>query len=72
MPQDIYDPLTDYTNIFQPRFKEVTKKTFEELAEEAQVNVEANRETCRKIYENEEKLSSVKTKGGCWKVVLIF
>ena len=71
MLQDIYDPLAEYINIFQPRFKEVTEKTFEELAEEAQVNVEANRETCRKIYENEEKLSSVKTKGGWWKVVLI-
>lgn len=71
MPQDIYDPLEEFTNTFQPRFKEVSESTFEELAEEAQVDVEANRETCRKIYANEEELDSVNSKGGWWKAVCI-
>ena len=71
MPQDIYDPLEEFTNTFQPRFKEVAEKTFGELADEAQVDVEANRETCRQIYANEEQLASVKTTGGWWKAVCI-
>ena len=71
MPHDIYDPLEEFTNTFQPRFKEVSESTFGELAREAQVDVEANRETCRKIYANEEELDSVKAKGGWWKAVCI-
>lgn len=64
MPQDIYDPLEEFVNTFQPRFKDVAEKTFGELADEARVDVEANRETCRQIYANEEQLASVKTTGG--------
>ena len=71
MPQDIYDPLAEYIQTFHPRFKEVAEKTFDELADEAQVDVEANRETCRKIYTAEGELSSVKTSGTWWKVLCV-
>ena len=71
MPQDIYDPLAEYIQTFHPRFKEVAEKTFDELADEAQVDVEANRETCRKIYTAEGELSSVKTSGSWWKILCV-
>ena len=71
MPNDIYDPLTEYAEVFKDRFKDVAEKTFAELADEAQVDVEANRETCRQIYSTQESLSDVKSQlnwwtFGCW------
>lgn len=66
MLKDIYDPLTEYINVFHDRFKEICEGTFAEIAEEAQVDVEANHQTCRQIYDTEESLSSVKTSIGWW------
>lgn len=66
MLKDIYDPLTEYVNVFRDRFKEVAEATFAELAEEAQVDIEANHETCRQLYATEKILSSVKTRIGWW------
>ena len=66
MPDDIYDPLTEYVNVFRDRFKSVAEDTFAELAAEANVDVEANRETCRQIYAKEDTLSSVKTRIWWW------
>lgn len=66
MLKDIYDPLTEYVNVFRDRFKEVAETTFAELAEEAQVDIEANHETCRQLYATEKILSSVKTRIGWW------
>lgn len=66
MVKDIYDPLTEYVNVFRDRFKEVAEATFAELAEEAQVDIEANHETCRQVYATEAILSSVKTRIGWW------
>lgn len=66
MLKDIYDPLTEYVNVFRDRFKEVAEATFAELAEEAQVDIEANHETCRQVYATEAILSSVKTRIGWW------
>lgn len=66
MLKDIYDPLTEYVNVFRDRFKEVAEATFAELAEEAQVDIEANHETCRRLYATENILSSVKTRVGWW------
>jgi hypothetical protein len=48
--QDIYDPLSEYVNVFQDRFRAVTEETFAELAKDAHVDVEANRQTCQRIY----------------------
>ena len=68
MLKDIYDPLTEYINVFRVRFKTVAEETFAELAAEANVNIEANRETCRQLYATEDVLSSVKTRIGWWTV----
>lgn len=62
MQKDIYDPLSEYINVFRDRFKEVAESTFAELAEEAQVDVKANHETCRQLYDTEKALSSVKVR----------
>ena len=59
MQKDIYDPLTEYVNVYRHKFKEVAEKTFAELAAEAQVDVGKNRETCRRIYSEEDSLSKV-------------
>lgn len=40
MLKDVYDPLTEYVNVYHKRFRDVAKKTFAELAEEALVDVE--------------------------------
>lgn len=66
MSQEIYDPLAEYANVFQDRFKEVAKTTFDELAGEAHIDVKANHETCREIYNNEGKLSSLKKSINWW------
>ncbi len=66
MMKDIYDPLTEYINVFRGRFKDVAEATFAELAKEAQVDIEANHETCRQLYAVEDVLSSVETNIGRW------
>lgn len=62
MVEDIYDPLTEYANVFRNRFKEVAEQTFAELAAEAKVDEAANKETCRQVYATESALSSAKTR----------
>lgn len=68
MLNDIYDPLKEYVDVFKDRFKEVAESTFAELAAEAQVDVEANRETCSRLYATEKALSSVKSRIRLWTV----
>ena len=73
MQKDIYDPLTEYVNVYRNKFKEVAEKTFAELAAEAQVDVGKNRETCRRIYSEEDSLSKVMTSirwQKVWRVLL--
>ena len=50
MVENIHDPLSEYSNIYRDRFKEVAEKTFAELAAEANVDVETNHKTCADIY----------------------
>ena len=64
MTDDIYDPLDEYVNTFQPRFEQVAKDTFAQLAKEAQVDVDANRQTCRLLYDAEKSLGAVKSRIG--------
>ena len=64
MTDDIYDPLDEYINTFQPRFEQVAKDTFAQLAKEAQVDVDANRQTCRLLYDAEKSLGAVKSRIG--------
>lgn len=63
--------MTEYIEVFRDRFKDVAHETFVQLAKEAQVDVEANRETCRQLYATEESLSSVKTRIGWWTVLCV-
>lgn len=73
MQKDIYDPLKEYVNVYRDKFKEVAEKTFAELAAEAQVDVRKNRETCRRIYSEEDSLSKVMTSirwQKVWRVLL--
>lgn len=69
MIQDIYDPLSEYINVFHDRFKNVAEETFAQLAEEAKVNVEANRETCQQIYLNQEKSADVSSSITKWTIL---
>lgn len=73
MQKDIYDPLKEYVNVYRDKFKEVAEMTFAELAAEAQVDVGKNRETCRRIYSEENSLSKVMTSirwQKVWRVLL--
>ena len=73
MIQDIYDPLTEYANVFRDRFKEIAESTFGELAAEAKVDVEANRQTCDQIYKDEDSAKAVGSRlsrWNAWRVVL--
>lgn len=56
MTEDIYDPLDEYAGKFRPRFEQVAKETFAQLAREANVDVAANRETCRLLDMTEDEL----------------
>lgn len=67
MVEDIYDPLEEYKNVFEPRFKEVCEQTLKEMADEVNIDLAANRETCSNIYSTEKDLSSIKKKRGWWK-----
>ena len=71
MVEDIYDPLDEYINVFRDKFKKVSEETFEELAREAAIDVEANRETCRKVYDNEAVLAEVKNRITWWTVLCV-
>lgn len=69
MVPDIYDPLTEYINVFRDRFKEVARETFAQLAKEAQVDVDTNRKTCRRLYSKQEELSSTNGRISGWRVL---
>lgn len=72
MVQDIYDPLNDYVNIYKGRFKEVSESTFDELAGEAKVDVEANRNTCKELYATEEELDQIKSRISGFTTLCVF
>lgn len=66
MLQDIYNPLDEYVNVFRDRFKDIARSTFAQLAKEAQVDVGANRETCKQLYARQSELSSVTDSNKLW------
>ncbi|MCQ2285865.1 MAG: hypothetical protein MJZ76_03190 [Bacteroidales bacterium] len=71
MIQDILNPLQEYSEVFRQRFKEVAEKTFDELVEEAHIDVEANRQTCSQVYAAEKECDTVKTSIKRWIVLCI-
>lgn len=68
MDNDIYDPLAEYKNVFRDRFRRIAMQTFDELAQEADVDVAANRITCSKIYNRNVDLSFLNSDIYSWKV----
>lgn len=66
MTEDIYDPLTEYVDVFSGRFKDVAERTFAQLAKEANVDIDANKATCQKLYETEADVSSLKASISKW------
>lgn len=71
MVQDIYDPLSEYVNVFQGRFKTVAEETFAELAKEAHVDVKANRETCHRIYTTQEESGDASSSITNWALLCV-
>lgn len=72
MEKEILDPLEEYIKVFRDNFKNIAEETINNLAREASVDVEANRETCSLICVEEEKLFSIKECIGWWKALYIF
>lgn len=60
--EDIYDPITAYTGEFRDKFKKVAEKTFSQLAQEAGIDEKANKQTCSRLYRQEQALASAKTR----------
>lgn len=71
MVEDIYDPLEEYSNVYREKFKKVCEDTFAELAREANIDIEANRQTCQKVYDNEAFLAKIKSKITWWTVLCV-
>lgn len=71
MANDIYDPLEEYVKTFRPKFEQVARNTFAQLAKEAQVDIKANQETCSRLYDTQEELEDVNHKYK-WTRILCF
>ena len=71
MVQDIYEPLNEYVRTYKDRFRQVAERTFAQLATEAGVDVEANRITCRKIYDTESELNGIKSSISGWTLLCV-
>ena len=55
---DIYDPLDEYATVFRDKFNQIAQDTFDQLAREANIDVEANQQTCQALYKTQNnKLS---------------
>ena len=65
--EDIYDPLNEYINVFRDRFRKVAADTFAQLAQEANVDVKANRKTCDEMYQLMSELDEVNSNLRKWK-----
>lgn len=69
MVEDIYDPLTEYVNTFRGRFKEVAERTFAKLAKDANVDIEANHNTCEELYQTQKTLANTESRLQIWKAL---
>ncbi len=71
MIQEIHNPLSEYVNVFKARFTSVAEKTFADLSSEANVDVEANRRTCKEIYAAEKELSGIESRISNWTLIRV-
>lgn len=53
--EEVYEPLTSYKSIYKAKHEENTLELFNELKQKAQIDVEANRKTVRKLREKESE-----------------
>lgn len=60
MSDTIYDPISDYSNIFRDKFREIAESTFKVLAEEGHIDATANKETCTRLYKVQDSLVNTK------------
>ena len=71
MIQEIHDPLSEYVNVFRERFSSIALKTFDDLSAEANVDVDANRKTCRAIYAAQQEMSGIESRISNWTLVRV-
>ncbi len=62
MYEDVYSPLQEYRDVYRGKFKEISESTFDAIVKEAGIDIEANRQTCRKIDSSQKELSSARKK----------
>lgn len=72
MVNDIYDPLCEYVDVFKDRFKEVCQSTFKDMADEASVDVEANRRTCSEIDDANSMIARINQQISNWTILCVF
>lgn len=71
MSEILYDPLKEYTEVYCQRFRQVAEQTFADLAQTAQVDVAANRETCATLNNLENDREQVDSSCSTWKVLRV-
>ncbi|MFA5503103.1 MAG: hypothetical protein WDA35_01800 [Bacilli bacterium] len=73
--ENIFEPLAAYKNIFKEKFNRNAQEYFDGLVEKSKIDIEANKETNRKIKkavaEAEQLDKKIITKSG-WRLFLIF
>lgn len=66
MTEEIYDPTSEYVNVFKESFSEECKKTFDKIAKESNVDVVSNRKLCKEIYKAKKELENISSKITRW------
>ena len=69
MIQDIYEPLDEYVSVFRDKFRQVAEETFDQLAKEAGINPEQNRNTCKALYQFEKDSATLGKQIQRWAVL---
>lgn len=62
--ENIFEPLLAYKNVYKDAFNKSATEYIDALVEKSQVNIEANRETIRKIKKNEGERNEIVKKIG--------
>lgn len=76
---DLLDPLKYYNDSLKSKHEENVNKFFDELVKKSGINIDANKEACKKYYQQEKfvqslknKLNSSRSKRGFFIFLLIF
>lgn len=71
MVEEIHSPLRDYRDTYSDRFAEAAERAFQEFADTAGVDVEANRLTCRKLAATQDARRKAASQLAWWWVLCI-